>query len=724
MTNADYELQDADPQGAAQASDGAGGQGVEAERVQRALLANLRNELRAPSVSIINYCEMLIRDAKSLGREDLVPDLRKIHTLGNRLLELVDDILDWAKFETGQRELDWRAFGANLRHELRTPLNAIIGYSEMLQEDVETLSQADLIADLQKIHFAADQFRSLIDKAVNFLEVDGRILSLEAAGTLPMIQEVMSAIQPLVEEEVAAMAAERGHLLVVDDNELNLDILSRRLERQGHTVARAQNGRQALEMLKADRFDLVLLDVIMPEMNGYQVLQRLRSDENWRDIPVIMISALDELDSAVRCIEAGAEEYMPKPFDPVLLKARVGAILEKKRLREKLQEQIVERDRLIEEIQRHSRRLAELNAIIGTITSTLALEQVLQRIVEAMSQFFPQAVRASIQLLDKDGSLHTWAASDGLPAAYQRVVFRPGEGIAGWAIQERRPINVPDVTVEPRYLAVPNRPIYHSLLVVPLISHDQLLGALSVSAVQVGVFDKEDEWLLQGLGGYAAIAVRNARLYEQTQHDAETKALLLREVNHRVKNNLAAIIGLLTIEQGRLAVAEERPDCREIIAHLLNRIQGLATVYDMLSAAGWTPLLLSELAERVIASALQMLPLDKWVSVDVLPSPVRVIPKQANSLALAINELATNAFKYALAERNAAHIAVSIALEEDDAVLFEFRDDGPGYPQEILQMKTYDVGLDLVQEIVTRDLNGELTLRNDQGAVAAIRFRL
>jgi DNA-binding response OmpR family regulator len=96
----------------------------------------------------------------------------------------------------------------------------------------------------------------------------------------------------------------------------------------------AENGRQALEMVSAQSFDLVLLDIMMPEMNGYQVLQRLKDDGTWRDIPVIMISALEDIDSVVRCIEMGAEDYLPKPFDPVLLKARTDASLEKKRLRD------------------------------------------------------------------------------------------------------------------------------------------------------------------------------------------------------------------------------------------------------------------------------------------------------------------------------------------------------------------------------------------------------
>ncbi|HKZ86474.1 MAG TPA: adenylate/guanylate cyclase domain-containing protein [Anaerolineae bacterium] len=128
--------------------------------------------------------------------------------------------------------------------------------------------------------------------------------------------------------------AETGHLLVVDDNKVNRLLLGRRLEQQGHTVAFAENGREALEMLRTQPFDLVLLDIEMPELDGYQVLERLTADTHLRNIPVIMTSSLDEIDSVVKCIEMGAEDYLTKPVNPVLLRARIGASLEKKRLRD------------------------------------------------------------------------------------------------------------------------------------------------------------------------------------------------------------------------------------------------------------------------------------------------------------------------------------------------------------------------------------------------------
>ena len=123
-------------------------------------------------------------------------------------------------------------------------------------------------------------------------------------------------------------------MLVVDDNEANRDLLARRVKRQGHTVTLAEDGARALELMQKEPFDLVLLDIMMPVMNGYQVLEHLKADPILRHIPVIVISALDDMESVVKCIELGAEDYLPKPFNKVLLNARISNCLEKKRLRD------------------------------------------------------------------------------------------------------------------------------------------------------------------------------------------------------------------------------------------------------------------------------------------------------------------------------------------------------------------------------------------------------
>ena len=138
--------------------------------------------------------------------------------------------------------------------------------------------------------------------------------------------------------------------LVVDDDAMNRIVLQRSLEREGHAVRVAANGRAALELLRSEPFDVVLLDVLMPEMDGLELLELIQSDDELRATPVIMISALEDMASVVRCIELGAEDYLPKPFDPVLLRARINGCLTKKRLRDVERKYLEERHRRVRDL--------------------------------------------------------------------------------------------------------------------------------------------------------------------------------------------------------------------------------------------------------------------------------------------------------------------------------------------------------------------------------------
>ena len=136
------------------------------------------------------------------------------------------------------------------------------------------------------------------------------------------------------------MTTSPGRILVVDDNRMNRLLLGSGLEQQGHTVEFAEDGQEALVRLRREEFDLVLLDVLMPQVDGFEVLGEMKEDARLRDLPVIVTSALDELDSVVKCIELGAEDYLTKPVNAVLLRARVGSSLEKKRLHDERRELI------------------------------------------------------------------------------------------------------------------------------------------------------------------------------------------------------------------------------------------------------------------------------------------------------------------------------------------------------------------------------------------------
>ncbi|HET7434253.1 MAG TPA: response regulator [Thermoanaerobaculia bacterium] len=230
---------------------------------------------------------------------------------------------------------------AALLHDLRTPLNQIIGYSDMLCEE-GALEGEGLTGDLGKIRTAGYRILALIEE--NFIPIADRAAFAPARRRA----EDLRAASVAAETKVIAP----GTLLVVDDLAANRDVLSRRLKRQGHTVITASNGIDALAMMQETAFDLILLDIMMPDMDGYELLQRVKSDDRLRHIPVVMISAIDELQSVVRCIGAGAEDYLAKPFNPTLLQARIGACLEKKRSRDR-------ETLLFDELQKNYKRLQE-----------------------------------------------------------------------------------------------------------------------------------------------------------------------------------------------------------------------------------------------------------------------------------------------------------------------------------------------------------------------------
>jgi CheY-like chemotaxis protein len=286
-----------------------------------------------------------------------------------------------------------------LRHQLRTPVNAVLGYSEMLLEDApehraaleETVDAARAVLaaieaslppsateidlpDIDLLHGAIRPHQERILRAVDAIAAQAaeesgiaadlarirgaaeRLLTIGvpadtprgagspdggASADAPTV--IAEAPQAPVLPEASPASLNRGfRILVVDDVADNRTVLERRLQREGHLVECAENGRDALETIAAKPFDLILLDIMMPGIDGFEVLRRLKHSSDTADIPVIMISALDDLESVVRCIEQGAEDHLTKPFEPVLLRARINASLEKKRLRDREKEYIAE----------------------------------------------------------------------------------------------------------------------------------------------------------------------------------------------------------------------------------------------------------------------------------------------------------------------------------------------------------------------------------------------
>lgn len=386
---------------------------------------------------------------------------------------------------------------------------------------------------------------------------------------------------------------------------------------------------------------------------------------------------------------------------------------------------VTSRTQAEEALRQRNRELALLNLASQVLTSTLDLDQVIVTLLEEIRKLMDVAA-ASVWLTEPEtNELVCWQATGPRSDVVRDWHLTPGQGIAGWVAQRGEHLIMSDMLGDERHYRLIDEQTgmpLRSNLTIPLRTKRGVIGTLQVMDTQVDRFSSADLTIIEPLAAAAAVAIENARLYEQAQRDAETKSILLREVNHRVTNNLTAIIGLLYTEQ-RHFPTEARTSYQSILKGMISRVQSLATVHSLLSRSEWSPLPLSELVTQVIHTFLQALPSKKWVSVDVSPSPVQVTPEQAHNLALIINELTTNTIKHALQDRRKTRITVRITLE-NDIVCLEFQDDGPGYPEEVLQLRRHSVGFDLVQNIVRKNLNGELCLYNNPGAVAVIRFRL
>jgi class 3 adenylate cyclase len=377
---------------------------VSGGRLEHAVGAFLRQEFGASVAAIIGFVDILIEDARRQDLETFISDLERMREAGVQLSGVIAQAVDSSR--EGTDEI------ARLRHELRTPLNAIKGYGELLVEEAQDSGREGLLTDLGKV----------LDLAGRLLNEIDRMVEITSAPSIDIVGTVLQTIRPLGEADIADPGAAGSHVLVVDDNASNRDLLTRRLIREGYRVTAAEGGLAALALMAAESFDLVLLDLMMPGMSGFEVLCRLKADASTRHIPVIMISALDELDSTVRCIEAGAEDYMPKPFNPVLLRARIGASLEKKRLLDELR---VEKERsealllnilprtIIERMRRGETVIADRipEAIVlfsdlvdfTSLSSALSPEETVRLLGLLFSQFDDLAVRHGLETIKTIG---------------------------------------------------------------------------------------------------------------------------------------------------------------------------------------------------------------------------------------------------------------------------------------------------------------------------------
>jgi serine phosphatase RsbU (regulator of sigma subunit) len=342
---------------------------------QLSQLLQLRHELGIPINAIIGHSEMIIDEIAEVNQDvPYLRELKQIRLCGMELLAAVNTFFDPTILPQDSLALETIRSNPQLKIQLEQPTQLVIASSQQLI----SLVDQNFLLEIEKINRAANQ---LLQEIQGLVEVSKMELLEDTAPDIN--PDSLSAGFTLNDPQPAATPEYR--ILVVDDSAINREILAVQVEAEGYQVATAKDGKQAIQMIQTGTFDLILLDIIMPEIDGYQVLKWIRSSP-WQNIPTIMISALEQTDSVVKCIEMGAEDYLTKPFNSVLLKARLGACLEQKRLRD------------LEAI--YMRQLAQANQQISQFNNCLQVENT------RLSSELEVTQRLQKMLLPKEKELH------------------------------------------------------------------------------------------------------------------------------------------------------------------------------------------------------------------------------------------------------------------------------------------------------------------------------
>lgn len=320
------------------------------DRERRALLEDLRSEFSTPLDVIVGYSEILSEEfsvieeknkvaSKKLKIKKCASDLRRILEEGKELQRKVDEAFEFAGLESNRADFNLAGFIRDLHHTLLTPLNSIIGYSELLWENGFTSLGEQFDYDLKRIYDAAQLFIGYINEIANVAKTqfEGGDLSKQFNSMSKIIRSVVSSIPPL-EQRVGLQPTKEGTVLIIDDNEMELDLLKRRVEYYGYKAIPCNRASEAMNYLEKYSVDLILLQIIMADISGFEILKQIKKHEKFRHLPIIVMSPLKELDAIVRCFELGVDDYLSKPFNSVIFKARVNDCIEKKHLRDKEKE--------------------------------------------------------------------------------------------------------------------------------------------------------------------------------------------------------------------------------------------------------------------------------------------------------------------------------------------------------------------------------------------------
>jgi len=302
------------------------------------LLTQIKQDFITPANAIFDYVDMV---EKVLNDADLQSD-DEIEQIKSSCSKLIDQYEVAFVQNTGVNADSSKKSAeeySELRHNLRTPLNAIIGYSEILMEDYEDNLEESTLEDFQQIINLARETEKAIENFVDYIR--GEAIDQKNDNSSNQLESAEALFKSLGDIEYSITLGDEikeSDILIVDDNVTNCEVLQRRLSMQGLTCRTAYDGNTAIAEVFKKTPDLILLDVILPDINGLELLKTFRKEHNSESLPVIMVSAFNDVDSISKCIQLGAQDYLPKPINGTILLAKVVASLERKFWREREKE--------------------------------------------------------------------------------------------------------------------------------------------------------------------------------------------------------------------------------------------------------------------------------------------------------------------------------------------------------------------------------------------------
>tara|TARA_B100001057_G_scaffold499375_1_gene609768 strand:- start:3745 stop:5235 length:1491 start_codon:yes stop_codon:yes gene_type:complete len=307
------------------------------------ILSQIKQDFVTPANAIFDYIDIV---EKALTKLDFPSDdeLDQIKSSCTKLINQYDEAFNIYARGTAKKTQDEYS---ELRHNLRTPLNAIIGYGEILIEDFEedipeSRTRRIIINDLKHIIDLARDTEKAIEVFVDFIKGESVELVESSSSQLETAQALFKSLGDIEYSISLSDELKESDILIVDDNKTNCEVLERRLSMSGLTCRTSYDGKSALDEVEKKTPDLILLDVILPDINGLELLKKFRSKHASESLPVIMVSAFDDVESIAKCIQLGAQDYLPKPINGTVLLAKVVSTLERKLLREREKELVNE----------------------------------------------------------------------------------------------------------------------------------------------------------------------------------------------------------------------------------------------------------------------------------------------------------------------------------------------------------------------------------------------